>query len=170
MSPWQPSKYTRAQLEERRLQALKVIQAGGHTNQQVADQFGVSIHTVYSWKERLRRQGGVESTPTTGRPSRLSAAQLDHLRTLLQEGALVHGFPDSTWTTLRIRDLIGRHLDVWYHHDHVRKVLQQLGFSCQRPGKAALEQNEQLVRTWVQTTLPELGKKGGGGRDAGVSG
>ena len=51
MAPWHPSKYTRAQLEERRLAALDMIQAGGHTNQQIADHFGVSIHTVYcQWR------------------------------------------------------------------------------------------------------------------------
>jgi putative transposase len=167
---WQPSKYTRVQLEERRLQALVVIQAGEHRNQEIAYQFGVSIHTVYTWKERLRRQGGVESTVTTGRPSRLSATQLERLGTLLQEGALTHGFPDATWTTPRVRDLIGRQWDVWYHQDHVRKLLHRLGFSPQRPGKAALEQSEQAVQTWVQITHPAVKKKGRGWRDADLSG
>ncbi|WP_205684195.1 IS630 family transposase [Deinococcus sp. LM3] len=159
MAPWHPSKYTRAQLEERRLAALNMIQAGGHTNQQIADHFGVSIHTVYTWKERLKRQGGLEATPTTGRPARLTPEGQQKISTLLQEGALAHGFPDSTWTTARVREVIGRHLDVWYHVDHVRKVLHRLGFSPQKPGKGALEQNEEAVRTWVQTTRPGVEKK-----------
>ena len=57
MAPWHPSKYTRAQLEERRLAALNMIQGGGHANKQIADYFGVFIHTIYTWKERLKRQG-----------------------------------------------------------------------------------------------------------------
>ena len=56
MAPWYPSKYTCAQLEERRLAALNITQAGGHANKQIADHFGVSSHTVYTWKERLKRQ------------------------------------------------------------------------------------------------------------------
>ncbi|MCD0164124.1 transposase, partial [Deinococcus sp. 14RED07] len=106
MAPWQPSKYTRAQLEERRLAALNMIQAGGHTNQQIADHFGVSIHTVYTWKERLKRQGGLEATPTTGRPARLTPEGQQKISTLMQESALAHGFPDSTWTTARVREVI----------------------------------------------------------------
>lgn len=57
MAPWHPSKYTRAQLEERRLAALSMIQAGGHTNQQIADHFGVSIHTVYTGLRQGRCAG-----------------------------------------------------------------------------------------------------------------
>lgn len=163
MAQWQPSKYTRIQLEERRLAALKVIQAGGQTNQHIADQFGVSVHTVYTWKERLKRQGGLEATVTPGRPARLTTAQRGQISTLLQEGALAHGFPDITWTTPRVREVIGRHLGVWYHVDHVRKLLHSLGFSPQKPGKGALEQNEQAVRTWVQSTRPGVEKKGRAG-------
>lgn len=142
MASWHPSKYTRAQLEERRLAALKIIQAGGQTNQQIADQFGVSIHTVYTWKERLKKQGGLEATPTPGRPARLTTEQRDRICTLLQEDARAHGFPDPTWTAPRVRDVIGHHVGVRYHPDHVRKLLHQLGFSPQRPSKGAVEQNE----------------------------
>ena len=170
MAQWQPSRYSRTQLEERRLEALKVIQAGGKTNQQIADQFGVSLNTIYTWKERLRDRGSLEATPTPGRPSRLSSAQFDQISTLLKEGALSHGFPDETWTTPRICELIGRHFDIWYHPDHLRKLLHRLGFSPQRPSKGAVEQDQQLVRTWVQTTRPELEKKGRGRRDLGVPG
>lgn len=159
MTQWQPSKYTRAQLEERRLSALQAIQAGGKTNQQLADEFGVSLHTIYTWKERFRDRGSLEATITTGRPSRLSAAQRDQICTLLERGAQTHGFPDDTWTTPRVRDVIGRELGIWYHVDHVRKLLHQFDFSPQRPSKGALEQNEQAVRTWVQITLPGVEKK-----------
>lgn len=170
MAPWHPSKYTRAQLEERRLAALQTILAGGQSNQQIADHFGVSVHTVYTWKERLKRQGGLEATPATGRPARLTLEQQQTISTLLQEGALMHGFPDPTWTTPRVRELIGHTLGVWYHVDHVRKVLHRLGFSPQKPGKGALEQNEQALRTWVQTTRPEVEKKSCAGRHARISG
>ena len=54
MALWHPSKYTRAQLKERRLAALEMIQVGGQTNQRLADHFGESIHTVYTWKVAVR--------------------------------------------------------------------------------------------------------------------
>jgi len=84
VAPWHPSKYTRAQLEERRLAALELIRAGGKSNQQIASHFGVSIHTVYTWKERLKRQGGLEATPATGRPACLTLGQQQTISTFLQ--------------------------------------------------------------------------------------
>jgi len=84
VAPWHPSKYTRAQLEERRLAALELIRAGGQSNQQIASHFGVSIHTVYTWKERLKRQGGLEATPATGRPACLTLGQQQTISTFLQ--------------------------------------------------------------------------------------
>jgi len=140
-----------------------MIRAGGQSNRQIADHFGVSIHTVYTWKERLKRQGGVEATLRRVVPLALTSGQRQTISTLLQEGALVHGFPDVTSTTPRVRELIGHALGVWYHVDHVRKVLHLLGFSPQKPGQGAFEQNEQAVRTWVQTTRPEVEKKVGQG-------
>ncbi|WP_339098145.1 winged helix-turn-helix domain-containing protein (plasmid) [Deinococcus sp. VB343] len=129
MSSWQPKRYSRTQLEERRLAALEWIERGEHKNQEIADHFGVSVHTVYSWKARRKRNGTLQATVAPGPVSRLDAEQLDQLRTLLREGALLHGFPDETWSTRRVTDLIGRHFDVWYHHDHVRKILRKLGFT-----------------------------------------
>ncbi|WP_189012336.1 helix-turn-helix domain-containing protein, partial [Deinococcus malanensis] len=61
MPGWQPARYSRAQLEERRLAALEWIARGTHKNQQIADHFGGSVHTVYSWKGRLKRNGSLTS-------------------------------------------------------------------------------------------------------------
>lgn len=93
---------------------------------------------------------------TTGRVPALSEEQRDTLKQLLNEGAHLHGFPDASWSTLRVRDVIGRHFNIWHHRDHVRRILHQLGFSRQKPDKRALEQNPEAVATWMQTTLPEI--------------
>lgn len=158
MSEWHPSQYTRAQLEERRLAATPWLQEGAHTHQEIAQHFGISVHTVGNWKKRLKRTGSLQATVTTGRPSRLTTPRLEQLRTLLREGALQHGFPDETWTTRRVTDLIGRQFDVWYHHDHVRKILRQLGFTPQMPDGRAAERNELRIASWREQTAPALKK------------
>ncbi|MGY2897005.1 transposase [Deinococcus sp. UYEF24] len=89
----------------------------------------------------------------------LSEEQRDTLKRFLNEGAHVHGFPDSSWSTLRVRDVIGRHFDIWHHRNHVRRILHQLGFSRQKPDKRALEQNPEAMATWIQTPLPEIKEK-----------
>lgn len=38
------------------------IERGTHRNQEIAQHFGVSIHTVYTWKARLKRNGGLGLT------------------------------------------------------------------------------------------------------------
>lgn len=126
MSGWQPTRYSRAQLEERRLAALEWMARGTHKNQEIADHFGVSVHTVYSWRGRLKRNGSLQATVASGPTSRLTEEQRQQLRTLLREGAVHHGFGDETWTTRRVSERIGRHFDVWYHHNHVRHILRGL--------------------------------------------
>ncbi|MDK2014773.1 IS630 family transposase [Deinococcus sp. 43] len=159
MAEWHPSTYSRAQLEERRLAATPWLQGGQHSQQAIAQHFGVSVHTVSNWKKRLKRTGSLQATVTTGRPSRLTATQLEQVRTLLREGALHHGFPDPTWSTRRVADLIGRHFDVWYHPDHVRRMLRQLGFTPQMPDGRAAERNELRIASWKEQVAPELEKK-----------
>ncbi|MCY1703414.1 IS630 family transposase [Deinococcus sp. SL84] len=156
---WQPNQYSRAQLEERRLAATEWLQQGSHTHREIAAHFGVSVLTVNSWSARLRKKGSLQATVSSGRPARLTESQHDQLRTLLREGAKQHGFPDETWTTKRVAELIGRHFEVWYHHDHVRKILRKLGFSPQVLDGRAAERNELRIASWREQVLPELEKK-----------
>lgn len=86
MPGWQPTDHSRAQLEERRLVALAWIVRGTHRNREIAHHFGVSVHTVYTWKARLRRNGGRQATVASGVTSRLTAAQHEPLRTWLRMG------------------------------------------------------------------------------------
>ena len=160
MAGWQPRRFTRAQLEERRLAAVDWLERGTHQNQEIAEHFGVSVHTVYSWKARLKARGSLQATVAQGPPSRLTPEQLDQLCTLLREGALAHRFPDDSWTTKRVRDLIGQTWGIWYHSDHVRKVLHQLGFTPQMPDGRAAERNELRIASWKETVLPEVKNKG----------
>ncbi|MFD1732842.1 winged helix-turn-helix domain-containing protein [Deinococcus malanensis] len=76
----------------------------------------------------------------------------------LREGSRHHGCPDESWTTARVRDVIGRHLGIWYHSDHVRKLLHALGFTPQMPDGRAAERNEFRIASWKEQVAPELKK------------
>lgn len=158
---WLPSRLTRTQLEERRLHFLHLRETGQHSSKELAELLGVSMSTLRTWKHLLRHQGSgaLQATVTTGRVPALSGAQRETLKQFLNEGAQVHGFPDASWTTPRVREVIGLHFGIWHHRDHVRRILHQLGFSRQKPDKRALEQNPEAVATWIQTTLPDIKKK-----------
>ncbi|GGR23715.1 hypothetical protein GCM10008957_39490 [Deinococcus ruber] len=94
MPGWLPTHLTRAQLEERRLAALDWLQQDTHSYAQIAEPFGVSVHTVNSWKTRLKRKGTIQATVAPGPPSRLTPDQHAQLRTLLREGPLAYGHQD----------------------------------------------------------------------------
>ena len=159
LSVWRPSTLTRDQLEERRLYAQHLLVAGEVSPKQIAETVGVSESTVRTWKQRLRERGSLQATRAVGPAPRLSPEQRTRLGELLRAGPLAAGCPDARWTTSRVREVIGVRFEVWYHADHVRKLLHQLGFSPQKPEPRALERDEQAVQTWVEQTLPRLEKK-----------
>ena len=163
---WRPSTLSREQLEERRLYAQQLLQDPELTSRVIAETVGVSESTVRTWKQRLRERGSLQATRAAAPERRLNAEQLEQLKDLLQTGPNAVGYPDERWTTSRVREVIGLRFEVWYHVDHVRKVLHQLGFSPQKPEQRAFERDEQAIQTWVQTVRPELEKKGRPGRDA----
>lgn len=161
---WRPSTLTRDQLEERRLYAQQLLAEGEVSPKAIAETLGVSASTVRTWKQRLRERGSLQATRAPGPSQRLRPEHRTRLGELLRAGPMAAGYPDSRWTTSRVREVIGLRFEVWYHADHVRKLLHQLGFSPQKPERRALERDEQAIQTWVEHTLPSLEKKGRAGR------
>ena len=159
---WRPRSLSRVQHEERRLYAQKLIEAREASTKEIAQALGVVESTVRMWKKELRDHGpdALKATKAAGPRPALSPEQRDDLKAKLRQGSQAHGWDDARWTTKRVRELIGRSFGVWQHRDHVRKVLHDLGFSCQKPDTRALERNEDGIRTWGETVLPELEKKG----------
>ncbi|WP_370657455.1 IS630 family transposase [Deinococcus sp. KNUC1210] len=157
---WHPQQLTRAQLEERRLAAAKQLEAGA-SRPQIKALFGVSYTTIQRWVARLEAEGegALLATVSSGRPAALSVEQRDQLVTLLRQGAVAHHHAQDQWTTPRVRDLIGSTFGVWYHRDHVRKLMHSLGWSYQKPEKRALERDEQAITQWTEVTYLEIKKK-----------
>src|SRR3954449_1542262 len=91
---WQPARLTRAQLEERRLAAARLLRAGALAPAEIARPMGVSRAAVTQWKQRLDRDGlsALRQRRSSGRPARLSEAQWDEVLTLLEQGAVAAGF------------------------------------------------------------------------------
>ena len=120
----------RDELERRRLEAAKDL-LRGLTQSSVARKFGVSRTTASRWNRALRQKGigSLRKRRATGRPSRLSREQLLLIPDIFAQGAVVHGFPDNRWTTARLVIVIEDRCGVRYNHDHVGKLMQQLGLS-----------------------------------------
>src|ERR1700722_20816287 len=118
----------RDEMEKRRLEAVEDLQRG-LTQSSVARKFFVSRTTASRWNRALQQKGvdALRKRRATGRPSRLSREQLLLIPGLYAEGAAVHGFADSRWTTARLAKVIEARFGVHYDHDHVGRLMQKLG-------------------------------------------
>src|SRR5947209_551006 len=97
---WQPTRFTRGQLEERRLAAARLLRAKRWSQAEIARELGVSRASVTRWKQRLEHEGvrGLRQRRSSGRPSSLSDAQWGQLFRILRRGARAAGFETERWT------------------------------------------------------------------------
>jgi putative transposase len=158
---WKPTRFTRDQLEERRLAAGRLLQAGKLSQAEIARELGVSRASVTRWKQRLDRAGGagLQRRRATGRPARLAASQWQHLLCLLERGAVAAGFETERWTLRRIASVIARRFGVHYHFRGLGEALRAHGWSPQRPRLQAKERDDALVEAWLKRDWPRI-KKG----------
>jgi transposase len=149
-----------AALEERRMEAARLLRAG-LSQAEVARKLGAHRQSVSRWARELEESGlrGLRKAERTGRPPKLSAAQLRDLERALKRGPESFGFTSGLWTAGRVRELIEQRTGVRYHEDHVWRILRKLNWSCQRPAGRALERDEQAIRRWKKYRWPEIKKK-----------
>lgn len=147
-------------LEQRRLEAARLLRAGV-SQSEVARRVGVHRQSVSRWDKELKESGirGLKKAGRAGRKPLLSPADLRRVESKLKKGAQASGYTTELWTTFRVADLIEQECGVKYHPAHVWRILQELGWSCQRPAKRALERDEEKIERWKKKHWPELKKK-----------
>jgi transposase len=151
---------TPAELEARRRRAVRLLQAGNSLSA-VARMVDAAVSAVWQWRETVRRRGekGLAARPAPGRPRKLTSRQRQRLPKLLAVGAQAYGYRHDLWTTRRIAAVIERKLGVEYHPAHVSRILADLGWSCQKPERRALERNEAAITHWKRHGWVEIKKK-----------
>jgi transposase len=120
-------------METRRLAAANEL-LNGATQSQVARRYGVSRTTASRWHRSIVHQGfdGLRRRRATGRPSRLTADQVDGIRQMYFEGAQAHGFPTERWTTARLATAIEKQFGIRYDQDHVGRLMHKFGLRERR--------------------------------------
>jgi transposase len=160
---WRPRRLTPEQLEERRLEAGRLLRAGRLSQAEIARRLGVSRMAVSRWVEQLaespRGLGALRRRPKTGRPPRLTAQQWQDFLGVLAEGASRSGFETERWTLPRVRAVIERRFGVTYHVDYLSVRLRALGWSVQMPAVRARERDEELIRAWLDRDWPRIKKR-----------
>ncbi len=151
---------TPQQLQKRRELAIRLWKKG-KIPASIARTLSASRSSVRRWLQTFECEGtrGLQAKPIPGRPPQLSSKQKQKLERLLIKGPLAAGYKTDLWTLQRIARLITRHFGIKYHPAHVWKVLQQLGWSCQKPERRATQRDEAAIAHWKRYTWPQIKKK-----------
>jgi len=146
-------------LEDRRMKAARLIHQG-LSQSEVARRVNVHRQSVSRWAKEIEASGitGLKKAGRAGRKPLLSDTDLRKVESKLKQGAQARGYTTELWTTSRVADLIEQECGIRYHPAHVWRLLQGLGWSCQRPGKRALERDEQKIERWKKQRWPKLKK------------
>ena len=109
-----------AKLEARRRLAAKLL-ARGKGIREVGRRVGAAPSSVKRWKDAIKNGGtkALKAKPHSGRPSRLSQRQQQHLLEVLEKGPKAANLRTDRWTCQRVSKLIRRLFGVRYHPDHI---------------------------------------------------
>jgi len=147
------------ELEKRRKRGVRLL-AEGLWPAEVARRVGVTRQSVLRWT-KLEKTGGAAALKRParfGRPPKLDDAQRAELIKALKGGAMAAGFPSELWTLPRIASLIQERFTVELSEPSVWRMLQQLGWSVQRPTGQARQRDEAAIRTWKEKRWPAVKK------------
>lgn len=116
--------------QSRRLLSLAAVREG-KDREEAARIGGMDRQTLRDWVHRFNAEGpqGLLDHRAPPRPSRLNAAQMAELSTIVEAG------PDREidgvvrWRRIDLQAVIARRFGVEYHERYVGKLLKKLGFS-----------------------------------------
>ena len=144
--------------EGRRLRAFEL--AGlGWKQRAIAHALGVTEGAVSQWMKKARQQGAPEALrhkKSSGRPRRLSLEQQQQLPALLEQGPGAFGLTGEVWTCKRVALVLRRQFGVSFSPRQMGRILDDIGFSRQKPQKKAAQRDEAAIKAWSEQKWPQL--------------
>lgn len=154
MRPYGTSK----QLQERRDQALKLL-TQGKSVEEIAARMKVTVRSVYRWQQEQQQPKGKSERPP-GKPAYLTKDQIKQLEQELLKGAYAHGYSEDYWILDRIGHVIWDLFKVRYTPSGVWRLLDGMGWSCQKVQRLAIQRNDDAIRNWKRWVWPQIKKSG----------
>jgi transposase len=146
-----------ATLEAMRERAVQSVQQG-ESPEDVARVLGINRSTIYKWLAEYRRGGwgALKAKPLFGRPPKLDGKKLQWIYDAVTQSPLQMKFEFALWTREMVAALIKRKFNITLSLASVGRLLAQLGITCQKPLRRALERNETLVQKWLKQEYPRI--------------
>lgn len=144
----------------RRIHAV-ILNSEGWSSGQIADILKAPRSKVSEWLANFEAHGtdGVLEGYRSGRPNRLGESQRIALADIIESGPVAYGFDCGIWTSPMIARVIEEEFAITYHPGHVRKLLDRIGFSVQRPRRVLARANPAEQDRWHRRTYPNIKKK-----------
>ncbi len=146
------------------MQAVKLFEQG-HSKAEVARRLGVSNQSAGRWHKAWESGGrqALQHPGRAGRQPRLQPLDRVQLAADLQSGPeKTLGHPTALWTLPRVVALIHQRFGHRYSTAQASRLLRQMGWSCQKPARRAIERDEQAIRVWKQRRWPAIKQKPAG--------
>jgi len=146
--------------EARRFRAFELKQDGWKQTD-IAEALGVSEGAVSQWMKKAREEGkeALKTSPRPGRPPRLSDEERsEELPSLLEKGPEHFGFRGEVWTRKRVRKVIKEEFGVEYDVSQVGRILDQIGWSRQKPDHRSDKRDEKEIEEWKEEEWPRVKK------------
>ena len=150
---------TTQQLQNRRVQALKLLKEG-RSAEEVAARMKVTVRSVYRWQQEHKQPKSKSERPP-GRSAYLTKEQIKKLEQELLKGAYAHGYSEDYWTLDRVGRVIWDLYKVRYTPSGVWRLLDGMGWSCQKVQWLAIQRNDEAIRNWKRWVWPKIKKSGG---------
>jgi transposase len=138
-----------------------ILNSEGRTSTEIAKILHASREKVSEWLKIYDHHGvdGLLEGRRTGRPHRLTDLQKILLCDIIDSGPIAYGLMTGIWTSKKISEIIEWEFEVKYHEGHVRKLLQDFGFSVQAPKRLLAAADKEKRQKWLSETYPKLKKK-----------
>lgn len=115
---------------------LAILYKQGPSVPMIAEWYDMRAETIYSWFTQIEEEPLEEAIfdePPPGRPPKLSEEQREQFKKALHQPPEESGYDSRAWTRRLAEKYLEEEFDVVYHERHVRRLMNDLGVSWQRP-------------------------------------
>lgn len=127
----------------------------------IAEVLGVTVQSINLWIRNYTKFGleGLCDKPIPGPSPRLSINQKARLEEIIDAGPEKYGLDTGVWTSTIVREVVRKEFGVTYDSSHIRRLLNQLGFSIQYPRVHISKADKKCQKAWLKEEYPRIKKK-----------